>query len=406
MAVIHIGTEVTLATISVDDISNNDIAYVWLNDYTRKMIFNSTSTLAEDTTDHPYAIRPNDFASAGVWIEDVGADEPQTWNGDNIVVTSGNNLLVQDGGNIVFEAGGNIVLGGGSSSAKIIFDGASNNLNIYTDASGTTSSIKPDDSTGSPTLNFGQTSPSGFYQLGFYTYNSILMNAYYDASNYASFVLDNDAGGAPTATMLVNNDGTISGVELKDTGTPYFYPTVTSTTDLGTSSYKWKDFYISGNGYVSDNSWIGLGAAKGRIEFDDQATDEVNFLDCSVGIGTTSPAHTLEISRNDSDLQIRLARVTTNAGYVDLGGSANGLRIHTSTSGEVLRVLQNGNVGIGTVTPTALLDINSDILRLRTSKTPASASAPGNAGDICWDSNYLYICITTDTWKRSAIATW
>jgi len=41
---------------------------------------------------------------------------------------------------------------------------------------------------------------------------------------------------------------------------------------------------------VEDNKWIGLGAAKGRIEFDNQATDEINFLDCNVGIGTSTPS--------------------------------------------------------------------------------------------------------------------
>ena len=52
------------------------------------------------------------------------------------------------------------------------------------------------------------------------------------------------------------------------------------------------------------------------------------------------------------------------------------------------------------------LDVNSDVIRLRTAKTPASASAAGNAGDICWDASYIYICIATDTWERVAIPSW
>ena len=39
-------------------------------------------------------------------------------------------------------------------------------------------------------------------------------------------------------------------------------------------------------------------------------------------------------------------------------------------------------------------------------KTPASASAAGNKGDIRWDAGYIYICTATDTWKRAAVATW
>lgn len=66
----------------------------------------------------------------------------------------------------------------------------------------------------------------------------------------------------------------------------------------------------------------------------------------------------------------------------------------------------NGHFGIGTFVPTAFLDINSDVLRLRTAKTPASAGAAGNQGDIAWDANFIYICTATNTWKRVAISTW
>ena len=65
-----------------------------------------------------------------------------------------------------------------------------------------------------------------------------------------------------------------------------------------------------------------------------------------------------------------------------------------------------GNVGIGVAAPSAALDINSDKIRLRTAKTPASASDTGNAGDICWDASYLYICTATNTWRRIAHSTW
>lgn len=65
-----------------------------------------------------------------------------------------------------------------------------------------------------------------------------------------------------------------------------------------------------------------------------------------------------------------------------------------------------GRFGIGTLTPTTLLDINSDLFRLRTAKTPASAVAACDVGSIAWDANFVYICIAANTWKRSAIATW
>jgi hypothetical protein len=47
---------------------------------------------------------------------------------------------------------------------------------------------------------------------------------------------------------------------------------------------------------LDDDGIIGLGAAKGRIEFDDQATDEINLLDCVVGVGTSTPVAKLAIN--------------------------------------------------------------------------------------------------------------
>jgi len=45
-------------------------------------------------------------------------------------------------------------------------------------------------------------------------------------------------------------------------------------------------------------------------------------------------------------------------------------------------------------------------LLVSTQSTPASATATGTKGTICHDTNYIYICTATNTWKRVAIATW
>ncbi|AIX17313.1 structural protein [Synechococcus phage ACG-2014b] len=45
-------------------------------------------------------------------------------------------------------------------------------------------------------------------------------------------------------------------------------------------------------------------------------------------------------------------------------------------------------------------------LELQTDAAPASATATGTVGEIRYDTNYIYICVATDTWKRAAISTW
>ena len=39
-------------------------------------------------------------------------------------------------------------------------------------------------------------------------------------------------------------------------------------------------------------------------------------------------------------------------------------------------------------------------------KTPASATATGTQGQVCWDANYIYVCVAANSWKRAAIAAW
>ena len=66
----------------------------------------------------------------------------------------------------------------------------------------------------------------------------------------------------------------------------------------------------------------------------------------------------------------------------------------------------SGKIGIGTNDPLTKLDVNGNSIRIRTANTPASASALGAPGEIRWDANYIYICISTDTWRRIAHASW
>lgn len=97
-----------------------------------------------------------------------------------------------------------------------------------------------------------------------------------------------------------------------------------------------------------------------------------------------------------------------STGDGSVGGQGN-IQFYGGRAGSpvsTMIILGDGKVGIGTAEPTALLDINSDVLRLRTAKTPASASATGNAGDICWDSGFIYVCTATDTWERAVLASW
>lgn len=45
-------------------------------------------------------------------------------------------------------------------------------------------------------------------------------------------------------------------------------------------------------------------------------------------------------------------------------------------------------------------------LRVTAPAVPAAANSAGTAGEIAWDSDFLYVCIATNTWKKTALSAW
>lgn len=144
-------------------------------------------------------------------------------------------------------------------------------------------------------------------------------------------------------------------------------------------------------GYLSTGDrWAGLGYEAGR---NNASGDNWVYLGYQTGYNATGSNGVF---------------IGYQAGYSE----ASDDRLHianTSSKSLLLGDFANNRLAIGGASlevPTATLDVIGDTIRLRTSKTPSSASDTGNAGDIAWDSSYIYVCTAADTWKRTAIATW
>lgn len=148
--------------------------------------------------------------------------------------------------------------------------------------------------------------------------------------------------------------------------------------------------------------------------------EDLNYFSGKVGIANTLPSATLEVT-GTAKISANV-NIDGNTVFIDTTnnrlGIANGspsveLEVTGSatisgnvTIGSSFVDTTNERIGANTTAPTAALDINSNKFRVRTAKTPSSASDTGTTGDICWDSGYIYICVGTNTWKRAAIATW
>jgi hypothetical protein len=96
--------------------------------------------------------------------------------------------------------------------------------------------------------------------------------------------------------------------------------------------------------------------------------------DGNVGIGSTSPQHLLQIGGGfDSAFGFGPSDAAPNAGYIRFGDNtgwklhigrakeSSGGAINTNTTGALMTVIDNGNVGIGTVNPSQKLHVVGNI---------------------------------------------
>jgi hypothetical protein len=81
-------------------------------------------------------------------------------------------------------------------------------------------------------------------------------------------------------------------------------------------------------------------------------------------------------------------------------GAGDCIAIDNDGTGDGISIDQASGV------PLRLTGAGGDRIVISTPHTPASASEAAPAGVICWDADYMYVTTDTNTWVRSAIATW
>lgn len=98
---------------------------------------------------------------------------------------------------------------------------------------------------------------------------------------------------------------------------------------------------------LSDDNWIGLGSGAARIIFDDQTTDQIEIMNANVGIGTQTPATTLDVNGNIT---------VGNNNWIGLGASSrrivfgDQINAYGPAAGDVLR-FNDGMLTFGAVSP-------------------------------------------------------
>src|SRR3989339_246034 len=130
---------------------------------------------------------------------------------------------------------------------------------------------------------------------------------------------------------------------------------------------------------TADDDWLGLGAAAGRIIFDDQATDEVLIMDANFGIGDATPTALLTVGDGDLFTVDSSGNVGVTA-RLNMGThSDNAGRIVFDDSATDYVMVMSALMGVGISVPKSMLHVSG---------------AGGIVGDF---SNLMTIASTTDT---------
>lgn len=122
-------------------------------------------------------------------------------------------------------------------------------------------------------------------------------------------------------------------------------------------------------------------------------------------VSATNPRWTSPLIANglfdaDGNPLIVINKATGGVNYFTLGNAAAGAALTFAATGS------DTDIGVNISSKgSAAVQINSRNAVTRVS-VPASASAAGVADTVAWDSSYFYTCIATNTWVRTALATW
>ena len=233
-----------------------------------------------------------------------------------------------------------------------------------------------------------------------FTDNRIRLNA---GGN--NFIDCEDPGSAPHK-VRINNGGNNIDFVIKDNSNNVYFTADASTSRVGIGTDA-PDTTL----HIHSDS-INNGAV--MISQADNSSD-ASQLDLSKARGSgASPA---VVQNNDFIGQLRFLAYDGNSydNFADIYAQAAGT---ISTTSHPTKIVVRTTKGSATSPTTAItIDENQNVIAegnleakdqitIREQNAPPAASSNGFQGEIRYDSNYIYVCVADNTWKRVALSSW
>jgi fibronectin-binding autotransporter adhesin len=175
------------------------------------------------------------------------------------------------------------------------------------------------------------------------------------------------SGEVRTSSNFIADNATLGSLSLRISGTE------TGRLDNYNSALRLINFHASSATVISGNADISIESiGSSAIKFSTSNAEKMRIDSAgNVGIGTTSPGYKLDVAgevrannlfRTTDGTNIGLFGSSVFASNVIGVGSSNAVPLVLGTSAtERMRILANGNVGIGTVSPAYKLTVNGDV---------------------------------------------
>jgi hypothetical protein len=236
-------------------------------------------------------------------------------------------------------AGGSATIPTLSSSYPLtISNNGNSGLNII--SSGTTNAGQ---------INFGDSGDADDGQLG------------YDQTNREFYF---KTAGNSTKRLLINSSGNVGIGNTSPTSYSGY-----KILHLGSAASGGQGLLKFGTGATADGPELYAPSSGNRLHINTSgATNVLNLVNSNVGIGTTAPSHKLHV-KNDNDYAVKfggtgggdysieIGQGTTNSSAGFNATGTNGSMLFKISDSEKMRIKYDGNVGIGTNSPNAGLEV-------------------------------------------------